>query len=83
MLKSTECVLKKCIDTIHDTCEDLANGNIFGGKAVEALFESVTRIYGPDGHRGFDPIGIGMYIEQRLKQTFEEKNESLHHVPQL
>ena len=62
-----ELIVRECITQIHLECEDFANGNCF---ADHALWESVTREYGENKERGFDPVGMSIHFDKMLKKHF-------------
>jgi len=73
--KFTEAIVKKCIEEIGLECEDFENGNVFGTPAGEKLFQSITREYGPNKERGFNPVALSSYFEKMLKAKFGFSDE--------
>jgi hypothetical protein len=70
MEKFAKLIVKECIDIIRDEMEDFANGNCF---ANQELWLNVTREYGNNKERGFDPVGIANHLEQILTEHFGVK----------
>ena len=69
--KFAELIVQECLEQIHLECEDFANGNCF---ADHALWESVTREYGENKERGFDPVGMSIHFDKMLKKHFGVEN---------
>ena len=63
-------VVMECIQTVLLECEDFENGNVFGGKQGEELWNSVTREYGREKQRGFAPVSMGIHFSKVLKHHF-------------
>jgi hypothetical protein len=63
-------VVKQCVEQIMLECEDFENGNVFGGKDGEELWLSVTREYGKEKQRGFNPIGIAVHLSKMINKKF-------------
>ncbi len=68
-----ELIVGECIKEVVSECDDLNNGNVFGGENGDILFESVTSEYGRSKERGFEPHKIGHHLSERLEQLFRGK----------
>lgn len=62
-----ELIVRECAEMILSECEDFENGNCFND---EALWKSVSREYGKNKERGFNPIGMGIHFGKMLKEHF-------------
>ena len=65
--KYAQLIVEQCIELVNERCEDLANGDVLRDPV---LWESVTREYGADKKRHFDPVGIAIDLASMLKQNF-------------
>ena len=67
LMRFAQDIVNQCIDLVNERCEDLANGDVLRDPV---LWESVTREYGADKKRHFDPVGIAVDLASVLKQNF-------------
>ena len=65
--KFAELIVQECIEQIHLECEDFENGNCF---ADDELWQLVTREYGKNKERGFNPVGMSLHFDKMLKKHF-------------
>jgi hypothetical protein len=65
--KFAELIVRECIEQIKLECEDFENGNCFHNKD---LWNLVTREYGINKERGFNPIGMSIHFESIIKHHF-------------
>ena len=75
-VKFAELIIKDCLELNEILAYSFAQGNCFGDVGNHngtALFESVTRPFGDEGIRHFDPIGIAEYFNKRIKEHFGVK----------